>query len=301
MRVYALVNPKSRAVALGLGRDWKARVAAALEAAGVEATVASVRDVPPREAVARAKSARADAVVAAGGDGTIGSVAGALLGGEMPLGVLPVGTRNHFARDLGLPLTLEGAAAVIAAGREASVDVGEVNDRPFVNNASIGLYPRLVRRRDRMVGERGMGKWTAALVAAASVLRRFPLFDVAIEVGHVTIERRTPFVFVANNAYAVDSFGIGGRERLDGGALSVYLPLSPGRLAMLRLAARSVLGTLREGRDFESLTAAELAVRTRRKRVHVATDGEVWRSRPPLRFRTRPGALRVLVPPEGDA
>lgn len=301
MRVFALVNPRARWVAFETGRHWKARIASAFAAAGVEATIASIRDVSPEAALARAREMGADALVAGGGDGTIGSVAGALVGTSMPLGVLPVGTLNHFSKDLGIPTSLEAAVRVIAAGNVAAIDVGEVNGRTFVNNSSIGLYPRLVRRRDKMMGHRGWGKWTAALLAAASVLRRFPLFDTEIEIDQVTIERHTPFVFVGNNAYTIEPFRAGMRSRLDGGTLSVYLPLSPTRPAMLRLAVRAVLGLLREGRDFESVTAPELTVTTRRRRVHVAADGEVWKTHPPLRYRTRPGELRVLVPPTAGA
>src|SRR5215218_7585967 len=122
MRVLAIVNPAARAVATYRSGDWRERVTTAFAAAFAHET-------------------GAEAVVAGGGDGTVGSVAGALAGHGMPLGVLPLGTLNHFAYDLGIPFTLDGAIAVIAAGHVASIDVGEVNGHVFVNNSSIGLYP----------------------------------------------------------------------------------------------------------------------------------------------------------------
>ena len=147
----------------GTEDDDRARaVEAAFDACGVPARVSVARGGDEvTELVRRALTNGVRAVVAGGGDGTVGSVAGTLAGTDRPLGVLPLGTLNHFAKDLGLPLELAGAARVVCEGREASVDVGEVNGRVFVNNSSLGLYPRIVRRRERLQAREGSGKWSA--------------------------------------------------------------------------------------------------------------------------------------------
>ena len=300
MKVLAVVNPAARAVAERRTPDWRGRVEQAFAAAGVEAVVVDLPHVEMAGVVALAHEIGADAVVAGGGDGTVGSIAGALAGHDLPLGVLPLGTLNHFARDLRIPPTLDEAVRVVAERRVARVDVGEVNGHVFVNNSSIGLYPRLVNRRNRIMRRLGHGKWVAAMLAAIAVFRRFPLMLARLEAGAVAVDRKTPFVFVGNNEYEVELVRLGSRACLDRGMLSVYFPLTDSRFEILRVALRALRGRLVPGEDFESICAEELAVETRRKRIHVATDGEVTRMRSPLRYRVRRGALLVLVPPDGE-
>lgn len=300
MRVLAIVNPAARAVASSRDPNWLARVEQAFAAAGVDVTVVGLDRVEMSGVLALARETGADAVVAGGGDGTIGSIAGALAGHDMPLGVLPLGTLNHFAQDLGIPFSLDGAVAVIAAGHTVDVDVGEVNGHVFVNNSSIGLYPRLVSRRTRIMRRLNRGKWVAALLAGVALLRRYPLMVARLEVGGVAVERRTPFVFVANNEYEVDLLRLGSRSRLDRGALSVYFPASESRYEILRVALRALTDRLRAGRDFIQISATEITIEPRRKRARVSADGEVVKMRTPLRYRSRPGALRVLAPPRGE-
>jgi diacylglycerol kinase family enzyme len=123
---------------------------------------------------------RPDAIVASGGDGTISAVASRLVNQEIPMGILPTGTLNHFAKDLGIPLDLAGACGVIAAGRVRQVDVGKVNDRTFINNASIGLYPHMVKKRDEIRERLGRGKFVAMFFAFLTVFRRYPTVRVRI-------------------------------------------------------------------------------------------------------------------------
>src|SRR5919199_2885332 len=238
-------------------------------------------------------------VVAGGGDGTISSVAGALAGTDRPLGVLPLGTLNHFAKDLRIPLGLEEAARNVCEGREASVDVGEVNGQVFVNNSSLGLYPRIVRRREKLQEREGSGKWAAFVRAGLAVLRRYPFLYVRLDADGQRIVRKTPFVFVGNNEYQMESLQMGGRTCLDAGCLSLYVAHRTGRLGLLRLAVSALFGRLRQAKDFDALCAQEIWVETRRpKRLPVATDGEVNVLTTPLRYRVRPGALKVIVPKE---
>src|SRR5919107_358211 len=127
------------------------------------------RDIGPaaRRAVERGTSG----LIAAGGDGTVNTLANVAIEADVPLGVLPQGTLNHFAKDLGMPTDLDGALAVVLAGHTRRVDVGEVCGRIFVNNSSLGVYPRIVRLRERF-GGRGPAKWLAAAWATLAVLRR---------------------------------------------------------------------------------------------------------------------------------
>jgi diacylglycerol kinase family enzyme len=239
-------------------------------------------------------------VWAGGGDGTVGAVAAALVGTDKALGVLPLGTLNHFAKDLGLPLDLEGAARALLAGRAARVDAAEVNGRVFVNNSGLGLYPSIVRERERRRERHGLGKWAALAWATLDVLRRYPYLRARLTADGRTLSRRTPFLFVGNNEYELDAFRIGARPRLDAGRLCVHLTRrDAGRLGLLRLALGALAGRLREDRDFESLSTEELTVETRRRRARVSLDGEVTVMRTPLRYRILPGALKVIVPSGG--
>jgi diacylglycerol kinase family enzyme len=235
-------------------------------------------------------------MIAAGGDGTISTAAAALAGTDIPLGVLPFGTLNHFAKDLGIPLELETSVQNIIENNVIAVDVGEVNGRVFINNSSLGLYPDIVRDRERQQSRLGRGKWRAFLWASLSALRRFPFLIVRIEVESTKRDFITPVVFIGNNEYQMQGFDIGARESLERGVLSIYIVKRQRRASLVRLSLAALLGRLEQARDFESLTATELVIETNRKHLLVSTDGEVQRMRSPLHYRIRPRELRVIVP-----
>ncbi len=242
-----------------------------------------------------------DVVVAGGGDGTVSAVAAALASTSVALGVLPLGTLNHFARDLGVPPDVESAARAIVEGPRRTIDVGEVNGRAFINNSSLGLYPDIVRDRERQQQRLGRGKWLALVWASLATLRRFPFLGVRLVVDGRERRFRTPFVFIGNNSYRMEGFAIGGRDRLDAGTLSLYVAQRAGRLRLLQLALRALAGRLRQARDFEAIEAVEIVVESRRRRLHVALDGEVTVMTPPLAYRIRPGALTVVQGPAAPA
>lgn len=266
-------------------------------AAGIEASV-TLADGGAALIDAARKAVQGDAelVVGGGGDGTINAVASVLVGSGRPFGVLPLGTLNHFAKDLGMPLALDQAVRALATGRPRQVDVGEVNGRIFLNNSSLGLYPDIVHDREKQQRRLGRGKWLAAAWASLAALRRYPFLSVRLVVEGQRLARRTPFVFIGNNQYTMQGFAIGERARLDQGVLSLYVAQHPGRLGLLRFALRALMGTLAQERDFDVLLAAEMEVTTLRPRIRVATDGEVTIMDSPLRYRVRPGALTVIVP-----
>src|SRR6185503_1971951 len=203
---------------------------------------------------------------------------------------------NHFARDLGIPLDLAAAAATLARGARRKVDVGEVNGRVFINNSSIGLYPAIVLQREKQRRRLGRGKWHAMLWAMHAVLRSHPFLHLRLALDGVEHQRRTPFVFVGNNAYRMEGFDIGVRGRIDCGELSVYLTRRRGRFAFLALSLRALFGRLHQGHDFEAATVRELRIDARHRRLLVALDGEVETMELPLEYRIRPAALQVVVP-----
>jgi diacylglycerol kinase family enzyme len=250
---------------------------------------------------ASAVRAGVSAVVAGGGDGTVSAVASQLAGTAVPLGVLPLGTLNHFAKDLGIPLGIDDAIGVIAQGRIEPVDVGEVNGRVFINNSSLGLYPDIVLDREQQRRRLGRGKWTALVSACVHALQRYPVLSLHIDADGEGLVRRSAFAFVGNNEYTMDGFDIGERTSLRAGRLCLYVTQRTGRFGLIRLALRALAGRLRQARDFDALTVSRLRVDTARRRLRVATDGEVSVMQAPLEYRIRPGALRVLVPPLPDA
>ncbi len=160
-------------------------------------------------------------IVAGGGDGTVNAVAGRLAGIDVALGVLPMGTLNHFARDAGVPGNLEAAVRNLFTGRVKNVDVGEVNARVFVNNSGIGFYPHFVRQREELE-RRGHPKRIAFVLALQAVVRRYLRLRIEAHMDRAgALERVTPFLFVGNNRYETSGLEIGTRARLDSGRLWV--------------------------------------------------------------------------------
>ena len=288
-----------------------AGVRAAFAAVGCDADIVRLDDGERLDAqVARALRARPSRLVAGGGDGTVAAVASQLVDGDTALGVLPLGTLNHFAKDLGIPLELEQAVRVIVDDRRMAVDVGELHaggqqagegtGRVFLNNSSLGLYPRIVSARDEAQHRLHLGKWPALVRATWHALRDSRSFDVRLDVDGQPLQRRTPFVFIGNNRYTLEGFAAGSRPRLDEGALSVYVLRPQTLFGFLRLALRALLGRVSPDQDFEAFTAGELRVESSRTQVEVALDGEVASFATPLHYRVRPHALQVLVPAAGD-
>lgn len=274
-----------------------AALADSLRATGLEPSITLARSGSEIvEAAKRACAGGTGIVVAGGGDGTINAVASLLVGTEITLGVLPLGTLNHFAKDLQIPLQLDRAVATIVAGHRISVDVGEVNGKFFLNNSSIGVYPEIVKDRETEQRRFGKSKWVAFFWASVNALRRYPFLDVQLDVDGKNYVRHTPFVFVGNNEYAIEGFELGERTTLSAGKLSLYVSQRTGRLGLAGFALRALFGRLRQARDFDALLAKEILIETRHRRIRVSTDGEVAMMDAPLRYRIRAGALQVIVP-----
>lgn len=221
----------------------------------------------------RARISRGErTIIAAGGDGTIHSVSQSVVGTEAILGILPVGTWNHFARDLDLPMEWEAALDIALEGEIRAVDVGRVNDRYFMNNLSLGLYPEIVRHRERF---RKLGKWRAYTKATRAAVKNYPHVAISIETQHMLETIRTHVFMVSVNPYQLDQPGvIAPRKTLDGGFLSVYwLPHMP-RLQFIRTLARYLRGKVAEG-GMRSLQTTKVKVQSSHSHIRVGIDGEL--------------------------
>jgi diacylglycerol kinase family enzyme len=293
--VFAVIlNPGSG----GLGRPrLRAEVEQLFRHAGIEADIHELGRTHEITTTAQeVLRTRPDAIVAGGGDGTISAVAAVVSGTPTPLGVLPLGTLNHFAKDAHIPLDLPKAVQVIAGGHVKRIDVGRVNERTFVNNCSIGVYPSVVETRQRL-REGGHSKWSAFALAMVRVLQREDGLSIRLEVDRTKIVAQTPFVFVGNNEYLVEGIKLGARTRLDGGRLYAYFAPPVRTRDLPKLFARAVFGRARREHALESISAAELWVDVPLAReVSVACDGELLTLATPLRYRSCPGALRLLSP-----
>jgi len=290
--IVVILNPAAGASGIEHPAD---HLAALFEAAGAPAHIVALGSPAEAPTTIRTALARgADVVAAAGGDGTVSSVAAALVDSETALGVIPLGTLNHFAKDCGIPLDLQRAVQTVVAGHETRVDVGDVNGRIFLNNSSIGIYPDIVVERE-VLRRRGFRKWTAFAVATLKILRHYRGVVVRITADDSTDVVRTPFLFVGNNQYHVEGRQLGARNRLDSGRLFAYLAPRVHARDLPMLLASALIG--REHETLESFGAVALQVDTPgRRRLRVATDGEIAVMSTPLRYRVRPGSLKVIVP-----
>ncbi len=292
--VSVIVNARS-----GGGHDdaWAQKLSGLFETHGMTVRVVLAKDGAAVQHAAQtaAQESSSEIVIAGGGDGTINCVAAQLVGKNIRLGVLPLGTLNHFAKDLRIPLELDAAVRAIADGHTTQVDVGEVNGRIFLNNSSLGMYPLMVQDRERQQRS-GLGKWPALIKASWKILSVHRSQKMHLVVDGRAIERRTPLVFIGNNAYVLSGFDIGARTTLDGGLLSLYIVPRDRRWSLAWLAIRALFGRLHQDSDFQAMTAEDIVIDTRRKRMRVATDGEVEQLATPLHYRIRKRALCVIVP-----
>jgi diacylglycerol kinase family enzyme len=270
------------------------QIEAAFTAAGLTADVHAVDGSDLTATVERL--AKSGAVAIGGGDGTQGCAAAILSKAGAIHGILPLGTRNNLARTLDIPLDLEGAAKVIAAGLSKPIDLSEVNDQTFVNNASIGLYPKMVELREG-AQERGLPKWLAKVPAAWTVLKNLTHRRYRLILDDAAQPVVTPLLFVGNNVYSLDAGKVGTRDALDDGKLSVFAVARTTRWGLVAFAIRTLTGRSNPDTDFAAIgTCEHLTVTSHRRRINLALDGEVMQLETPLRFSVRPAALRVFVP-----
>ena len=296
MKLLVLLNQSAGTLEKSETRDEPQRIAAAFRDAGVDVEVKSVEgdDIEP---VAReALKTDIDGIVAGGGDGTLNTIANVVAGSGKAYGVLPLGTHNHFAKDLGVPLELEPACAALAAGDVTELPVAEVNGRIFLNFSALGFHPELVRHRDAQRKTLGREKWQAMIVALFRVFTRFPILRVKLITRDATIRRITPSVIVCNNPHQMKVFGVESASVPERGLLNVYVARRTRRLSMIWLFIRALFNRLDHAKNFEALALCEVTIDTPHRHARVSIDGEVTDMRPPLKYAVRMTGLRVIVP-----
>jgi diacylglycerol kinase family enzyme len=293
-RVTVLLNRGGGTVAAD--PEIRAKVEKALASAGLEADVelitggeCSVR--------CRAISERGDALlVVGGGDGTISAAASVLVGTDTMLGILPLGTLNHFARDLGIPTELDEAAALIAKRTERQVDVAQMNEHIFINNSAIGLYPLMILDRDLQRRRLGRSKRLAMIVASFRTLVRFNHQRLTLTVNEEKERVDTPLLFVGNNDYRIDIGAPGQRDSIEDGKLSVFVMRKKTRRGFFAASARALFDRIRPDDMVRIENVERLRVASHRSALPVSLDGEVIRAAPPFEYKIRKKALRVIAP-----
>lgn len=294
-RFAVLVN-----AAAGSGDDTVAELDELTEAFAKEGIDAEVSPVDPHllpEAMREAWKHGVEAIVVAGGDGSVNCAAGVAAGTDLVLGVLPMGTFNHFAKDVGVP-SGDIAASVrwLAAAVATPVDIGEVNGRAFVNNASIGVYPKMVAERDAIRDRHGWGKVRAVPIAVVQTLRHLPTHRLRLTLdGNDPVEISTAFLFVGNGLFDDHGERIGRRTSLTDHRLGVYFIATNRRWRLIFNAIQARIRGIASTNQTVREPAHTLIVHADDATLAVALDGELTEMSVPLTFRSRPDALRVLA------
>lgn len=274
------------------------KVVAALQSSDIAHDIRMLDGAAIAEACRDAVTAAEPLIIVGGGDGTLGCAAAALAGTKTKLGILPLGTLNHFARDLNIPLDLDGAAAVIAKGDDKLVDIAEMNGRTFINNSAIGLYPLMVRDREVQQKRLGRSKRLAMLVAAVRTLARFNHQRLRLTVNDEPTRVDTPLLFIGNNDYQLELPAAGRRQALDDGKLCLLVMRSKTRRGFVAATLRALIGRARTDDIVRIDSVERVRVDSGLDSLAVSLDGEVLRETPPLRYATRKRALTVRVPSE---
>lgn len=304
MHLHVVVNPAAGSVDGGEGDESRIRSAFAGSNARIDVTEVAPADFATALPRIWNDEPGLDAIVVAGGDGTVNAAANVVVGSDVVLSVLPLGTFNHFAQDLGLPGDLAGAAQALIDAEVRTIDVGEVNGRVFVNNSVLGVYPTMVAERDRIIDDRGWGKIRAVAVAVVHVIRNLPIhrFDMrgsggaGESGGFARTKLRTPFVFVGNGTYDNADGGLAERNELTDGELGVAIARAVSVAGMTRTAVRALVRGAVNTDDLDLVQLTDLEVSGAVTRLRVAVDGEVDWFELPLRYRVRQRALNVLAP-----
>ncbi|MFO7595343.1 MAG: diacylglycerol kinase family protein [Desulfocurvibacter africanus] len=297
LHIKAVVNAGAGITPAGKRADIAGSLEQAFAQHGLQAEIELVQAEEFEAAVERAASGPWDAVAAGGGDGSISSAARILARADKPMAVLPMGTWNYFARLLNIPLDLDGAVAVMAAGRFGPVDAMEVNGRFFVSHCTLGIHPRFVRERVRLQHSRGWYKPLAIVWALVKSFVRYPVL--LVEVQHEARREvlRTPFVMAGNSLSALNPLTVPTHlASLSDGLLALILGRRLGRMGLMASALHTFHGRLDPEKDFRLILVPECAVRVNRRRVRATLDGELTWLTPPLRFRILPHALTLLLP-----
>ncbi len=237
-----------------------------------------------------------DVLIIGGGDGTVSTAAELIADSNISLLVLALGTKNNFARDAGVPLDPIEAISLLDKMQIWQIDMGEVNNYKFINNATVGFYPKIVKEREERTDKRGWQKWWAQIVSAFIVLKRLPRMRMSVEADEISTSLYTPFLFVGNNEYQEIVSPNYLRESLSDGKLWLCIARSSGFGSLLLMVWHIFAKGIRGATNLETHLITELTVNTWKKTVTVAIDGEIYKLTTPLRFKIRPNCLQVIIP-----
>lgn len=296
MRAAVVVNARAGSLQ-GKAPD---EIVAELQALFAQTPIAAEIKAVDGKAITAALEAAAqrrdiDCLIVGGGDGSVAFAGSLLVDSKVALGILPLGTLNLVARDLGMPLALPEAVKALAAGAIRAIDVAEVNGRVFLSNAGIGFFARMALEREQQRKARRFGKWHAFVVALIRSVREAHRLDVEIDTGDGPRHCLTRALLVTNNAF--DPKTLLRKDRLDGGRLGVHVARHRARTDLWRTVLRLLVGSWQADPDVDVMETDALVVAGRGRRgIDISADGETWHERFPLRFRIRPRALNVLAP-----
>lgn len=237
-----------------------------------------------------------EVLVAGGGDGTICSVAEAAREHGKTLGVLPLGTFNYFAKNLGIPLELEEAARVILEGKPVRASVLDLDGRLVLNNSSIGIHPAVLMQRRKLYRRWGRNQLNAYLSVLITASQPPPRLRVRLATDEGEVVRETPLVMICSNAFQMEEFALDGKRCLAEEKFALYVARMAGRATIFRLGMRALFRCLRPGIDYEVICTSDVTIETlRRRRLHAAVDGELETLNSPMRFQVAPQPLCVLA------
>lgn len=254
--------------------------------------------VTAREAVERAQQNKG-IVVAVGGDGTLNTVAQATLGSGCAFGVIPQGTFNYFGRTHGISSDAGEAARALLSARVVPVQVGLVNDRVFLVNAGLGLYPQSLEDREAQKKRLGRSRLVAVWAALLTVFRDYRPMAIRLEHKERVVELRTLTLFVGNNRLQLEQVGLDESSNVEEGKLVVILLPPVTTVALLSLMFKGALGRLGKAQGVQHFSLSNLTVtpvRRRASRLKVAFDGEICWMDAPIEFRVAPEPLLLLTP-----
>lgn len=293
--VCVILNERSGDHAEG---DRRARISALLDEAGIASKIAVPDGEEDLVVFARKALERsgAEMLVAAGGDGTIAAVAAASHDAGVPMGVIPQGTFNYFARGLDIPEDMDGAVEVLATGQLHDMPLGEVNGEVFLNNTSLGVYPLILQRRESIYNRWGRSRLAAywSVLLALTGFRR-PL-KLRLTLDGREVKLRTPLAFVAKSAYQLERFNLDGADAIRDGHFALFTAKGERSIDLVRTALKLAGGSAQNGSDFDLQIARDITIETGHKRTLVARDGEKAMMKTPIRVRLRDAPLRVMVP-----
>ena len=242
------------------------------------------------------QASEAGVVVAAGGDGTLNAVAAQLMGTDIPMGIFPLGTFNYVARLLNIPLDLLKAAETIATGKIREVHVAQINDHIYLNNASLGLYPLIKKKRElynRRLGRFALNAYTSGLDV---LIRDRKELKLEIEVDGKQYPVKTPLIFFGNNQLQLAEMNLRIAEAAEKGKVAGIVVAKSDKRTLFKILWQLIKGNLDKAPDVYSFSGDEVEVHSKRKKLTVALDGEIVEMQPPLKISVRKNALKILVP-----